>query len=347
MSDSPEDGGGIGDAASAGGSFVSRTRLRYLLNPSKEALFDPVGCVDLIDLSAQGARIRHSQPLKAGAAGLLSVDLGIGQISSRAFVIWSQRHAGADSGRTPWASGLLLEKASGAYELLRDMAEKGTAQPIQELREFDRYVLKPSAVGKFSSVGSVIVRDISERGARIEQSTPVKPGSRGTFSLSISNADLDVAAPSVVAWSQIVRGESVGISYQAGLHFIEPAPAVHAALPRLVKLALASVDLESLFVRKQILRAQQQTVRPLHTVRNQIDPEHLMLIRHVRSHLKGKPEQVAILSQRVRSRTIDPAVRESLPEDRWMREEILAIWEYLERTIDLRIIANVVSGGPP
>lgn len=165
----------------------------------------------------------------------------------------------------------------------------------------------------------------------------------------MSGADLEVVAQCVVGWSHIVRGSSAGISYLVGLSFLEVSNEIQDALPRLVKLGLAAVNLESLFVRRNLLKSQahillSQNARVVPAARSRADPAQVMLVDHARRHLREHPDQVDVLSQRARSITIDPLILESLPSDPGMRDELLAIWQYLERTLDLRVISKIVVG---
>lgn len=317
-----------------------RSRIRYLLTPSLRGTFRG-GDVVLIDLSVTGIRVRHRERLFRGDAGNLTfVPLpGAPPVTSSGTISWCYRADDGSDPDRPFVAGI---EAPIPEPVVTMLAQQDRATPIQELRHTDRYILTPHQPGSFQS--DVLVLDLSETGARIRESKPVRPATHGVFRLAVPAANLKVRVGATVAWSRI--DNSQGISYLAGLSFDGPDPEIRAAVARMSEDRLAHIDLESLSVKQRILRTRAvERGRRLRQVTQitMIDPETALLVRHVRQQLRTNPEEATRWYNKARYAEADPKVREILDPTVPFRDEMLALWEYLDRTVDLWKIVRICT----
>lgn len=243
-----------------------RTVQRYLIVPALPALFGPAGDVMLHELSEHGARIRHKLPISDSAAGTLrfGVSDSDAMVDADAVVVWTHNSGMDDDRNFPYVSGVTLrsgaEKVTQVLEILRS---RSLAAPISELRAADRYILKPPLPGTLEGVGPVIIKDLSELGARLEHSEGVKPGSRGLLSFSVPGESGIVSGPGRVVWSRVKTLSSFEgtLLYASGVDFEMPLPNIRAALILLAQQRIATPDIESLRIKMRIIQSKQEKRR--------------------------------------------------------------------------------------
>jgi len=220
----------------------------------------------LHELSEQGARIRHKLPIDDSATGLLRFGVSDSDVmvEADAVVVWTHDSGSSDDMNFPYVSGVTLrsgaEKVTQVLEVLRS---RSLAAPISELRAADRYILKPSLSGTLEGVGEVVIKDLSELGARVEHSEGIKPGSRGLLSFDVPGQTTTVSAPGRVVWSRVKTLSSFEgtLLYASGLDFEMPLPNVRTALTLLAQQKMATPDVESLRIKMRIIQSKQDKRR--------------------------------------------------------------------------------------
>lgn len=114
----------------------------------------------------------------------------------------------------------------------------------------------------------------------------------------------------------------------------------------MAELGLARIDSESLRIKLQVQRTRAiergRRIRQL-TRQTQVDSETVLLVRHVRQQLRMNVEEATRWYNKAKFSDADPAVREIVDMALPFREEMLAIWEYLDRSIDLRLIVRICT----
>ena len=209
-----------------------------------------------------------------------------------------------------------------------------------DLRFSDRYTAEAPIPGSFGLWG-VSVLDLSDQGARIEHAQPLRLATRGR--LSFRAGVVAAAAGAIVVWSRISKttpndkGKHV---YQSGLRIEENIERFNGALRQLIDLNIAGRDLDSLDrkLRQMEERDAELKSKPVtRAVQQEIPTDEELLIRHVRERLKMNPDEASKWYQRARSAVVGNGATSAVV----YKEEALAVWEYLERSVPLLHVVRV------
>jgi len=207
---------------------------------------------------------------------------------------------------------------------------------VKELRTGERYVLDPPVSASFGAA-EVKVADIGYGGLQISHPLPIRIGSSSRLVFRLGN--VTIATTARMLWSHLwkVPNSNGKTTYRSGLRVEDQEFA--AAVRSLIEQRLILPDNESLdrkrkrLIEKERERSDKHLVKALPT-ETTLASEQLLLIQHARERLRANPLEAARLFQQ--ARTADAATG--------VREEILAVWEYLERTISLPTITRVFEG---
>jgi len=205
-----------------------------------------------------------------------------------------------------------------------------------ELRSYERYHATPPILGSFGSA-EIHVIDIGEQGAQIEHTQPLRLGT--VARLWFRAGDFAVQAQALAVWSKFSK------KYRTGLRIEEGAADFAAAIPELERRGLIHRDSESL-ERKRKLREERELAKKMspamRIVRSDVDvPSHqALLIEHALDGLRANPDE----AQKWYSRAYFASRQGQGPMAAEMakyHEDVLAVWEYLERSLPLQLIARV------
>ncbi|MEK6375514.1 MAG: PilZ domain-containing protein [Acidobacteriota bacterium] len=307
-----------------------RTAERFLLEPPISAQFAS-SAVAVCDISARGARFRHGQPLEMGQKSVLRLTIE-GRpmpLSLEAVVVWTQHDA---SLKGKFVSGV---RTYGEAELVNGMLghlrQTHRANRIEDLRSSDRFDISPMLDGEWNGF-AVRIENLSARGGRIETPNAL---SAGTGTLRFMN--LEVAAK--VAWSAVKGVEPS--RYRNGLAIAEKSELLRLAIAQLCENGRASLDTHSLGLKLKILRARARQLAP--SYRNVeaagIPVEQYLLVQGVREELRLNPDEAMHWYRRARITIADPTTRTTAPAIA-DHPDALAVWEYLDRSIDASIIGR-------
>lgn len=222
--------------------------------------------------------------------------------------------------------------------------ETGT-HDVEDLRASTRYSVDGSLPASFGA-SAVSIVDLSQKGVQIRHAESIRLGSTGRFSIALS-ANERIAIRGVIVWShlsQIALKEGLP-PYSSGARFDEAdAELTRALVERLLELSYA-VPIERSLESKR--RSQQQKERGKRTVgtarrtyTTTIPSDQLLMINHARERLRTNPDEARKWYQRARYALKEDESR-GTEAPRHYREDILAVWEYLGRTIDIALIARV------
>ena len=131
--------------------------------------------------------------------------------------------------------------------------------------------------------------------------------------------------------------------YHSGLRVDDPQADFAPAIQALADHGVIKRDTESLERkrRKYFDREQEKSSRPsvklLRT--EEISPDQALLIQHARERLQNDPEEARKWYNRARYAIVESAA--PIAADIRGREDVLAVWEYLERSVPLSTIARV------
>ena len=317
-----------------------RTAERFLLAPPLAAT---VGSspVAVCDISAKGARFRHDKPLETGMKSLLrlSVDGRPAPLTLEAVVVWSQPDSTA-VGR--FVSGA---RTYGPPEvvssLIAQLQTSNRSNRIEELRSTDRFYLSPSLEGTFDGQPARI-ENLSARGARVELVTEPLRGSAGTLVFSVPQSEISLKVAGQVAWTSVkaITG-GASRSYRAGLFVNEKPELMRLAIGLLCEMNRAALDTQSLRLKLKILRARARQLAPRfnEVEASGIPAEQYLLIQGVREELRLNPEEAMQYYRRARLIINDPKTREVAPPIA-NHPDALAVWEYLDRSVDPTIVGR-------
>lgn len=204
---------------------------------------------------------------------------------------------------------------------------------VKELRNGQRYVLDHPLPASFGSAEVQIV-NISAGGVQILHPLPQRVGSASRLWFRMS--DVSVSTTGRMVWSHLSKSPSANgkLTYQSGIRVEDPEFA--AAVQALVQRGLVIPESDSLerkrkrLLEKERERSDKHLVKALPTTTN-LSSEQLLLIQQVRERLRANPAEASRLYEQ--ARTADAATG--------MREDVLAVWEYLERSISLSAITRV------
>jgi hypothetical protein len=213
---------------------------------------------------------------------------------------------------------------------------------IRDLRTIERYVVAEPLVGSFGAA-AISVIDIAEQGAQIEHPQPLRLGSRGR--LWFRRGDVSGSVHALVIWSRLSQtpNDEGKLLYRSGLRLDEEGETFSKAIQALADHGVIRRDTESLDRkrRKFVEREQEKSARPsIKVVRTEdISPDQTLLIQHARERLLADPEEARKWYNRARYAIVESAV--PIAAEIRSREDVLAVWEYLERSVPLSTIVRV------
>jgi hypothetical protein len=206
---------------------------------------------------------------------------------------------------------------------------------VKELREAERYVFDAPLSASYGAVELIIV-NVSEGGLQALHPAPMRIGSSSR--LSFRAAGVIVGASGRLLWSHLSKEPDTNgkMLYRSGIRIEDPAFA--EAVRALVDKGFVKPDSNSLErKRKRLIEKEKSRSGPQMKVivtEATVPPEQLLLIKQVRERLRTNPLEANRLYEQ--ARTADAA--------KGVQQDVLAVWEYLERSISLPLIMRVFDG---
>lgn len=322
-----------------------RTAERYLIAPPIAATFGSA-TVSVCDISERGARFRHDRKLETGSKAVLKLvmDDQPSSVNIEAMVVWSQ----AESEGGAYLSGVRTYASPDTVRsVIRQLNEAHRTNRIEELRGTDRFTINPGVDATFGS-SPIVLADLSARGARIECATSLPVGTIDKLAFRIPGAEFEVNVPGRSVWTSVRSVSASTTRYQCGLLIEERPEQLRLAIGILSELNRAILDTKSLRLKLKILRARARQLAP--SYRNLsasgIPAEQYLLIQGVREELRLNPEEAFHWYRRARLTIQDPATRQIAPSIS-SHPDALAVWEYLDRSIDPSIVSRAFDLGEP
>lgn len=216
---------------------------------------------------------------------------------------------------------------------------------IRDLRTIERYVVVERLLGSFGAAGISVI-DIAEQGAQIEHAQPLRLGSRGR--LWFKRGEVSASSHAMVIWSRLSEkpNDDGKLLYRSGVR-LDEGETFAKAIQALGEQGVIRRDTESLERkrRKFVEREQEKTVRPMvKMIRGEDVPtDQALLVQHARERLQNDPEEALKWYNRARYAIVESAV--PIAAEIRSREDVLAVWEYLERSIPLSTIVRVFERG--
>ena len=321
-----------------------RTAERFLLAPPLAAQFGASN-VAVCDISARGARFRHDVPLETGNKSVLKVpvDGRPSPFSLEAVVVWTQ----ADSALPgQFVTGVRTYAAPELVNsLLAQLHSSNRSNRIEELRSTDRFYVVPSIEGRYGD-RTVLIEDLSARGARIDTADDLQTQT-ATLVFNVPMTELSVPVTARVVWTAMKSISGGGRRYRAGLAINDKPELMRLAIGTLCEQNRASLDTKSLRLKLKIIRARARhlATKVGDVERSGISAEQYLLIQGVREELRLNPEEAFHWYRRARISIADPATRSIAPPIA-DHPDALAVWEYLERSVDPSIVGRAFALPP-
>ena len=213
---------------------------------------------------------------------------------------------------------------------------------IKDLRAVERYVVVEPLLGSFGAAG-ITVLDIAEQGAQIEHAQPLRLGARARF--WFKRGDVASSVHALVIWSRLSeKPNSEGkLLYRTGLRVEDAQESLAPAIQALGDHGVIRRDTESLDRkrRKFVEREHERTSKPqVKMVKTEgVSADEALLIQHARERLQNDPEEARKWYNRARYTIVESSA--PIAAEIRGREDVLAVWEYLERSVPLSTIVRV------
>ena len=317
-----------------------RTAERFLLAPPLAATFDGTS-VAICDISEKGARFRHEKPIDMAAKSMLriAVEGRSKPMSLEATVVWS--HADP-SWPGKFMSGVRTYGSPEVIQaLIAHLQTTNRTSRIEELRSTDRFHVLPTLPASFYGM-SAQIEDLSARGARVVLPTQPLRGTQATLAFTVPDSTIAVSVAGQVAWTSIkaITGSKTR-TFRAGLFINEKPELLRLAIGHLCEMNRAAIDTHSLRLKLKIIRARARQMAPSFREIEQsgIPAEQYLLIQGVREELRLNPDEAMHWYRRARLAIADPTTREAAPPIA-DHPDALAVWEYLDRSVDPTIVGR-------
>ena len=214
---------------------------------------------------------------------------------------------------------------------------------VEELRAAERFTAGRPIAATFSG-NQVTIVNLSTIGALIEHPGPIRLGTVARFAIRDGEVSVDVQG--FLTWSRLAKtpDDSGKYRYQSGLRIesgnIQYAIALHA----LIKSGAMRREPDTLEKkRRRLLERMSEKNRPrprmVQESGDDIPQDQVLLVQHARERLLAAPEEAQKWYQRAKYALTHGATNVEIEHLR-NREEVLAVWEYLERSLDIPTIAR-------
>lgn len=200
-----------------------------------------------------------------------------------------------------------------------------------EQRIATRYVPLRQLGGIFGDTKFFIMQ-LSATGMRIRHNEPLMPGDEAKLSFALLKPARSVVVRAKVVWTSLARSGNDRFSI-SGLRIIDHQDRVAAAIDSL----RAANELQP------ERRANSRRATDTMSVLSGISDEEMALVTAAVQKFATDPVEASRWYSRARFALTDENVRRAAPDKPRDREEVLGIWEYLERQVEIEKIAGVVS----
>ena len=202
-----------------------------------------------------------------------------------------------------------------------------------DLRAAERYLAREPIPGSFGAT-SVVILNLSKCGAMIEHAHPLHITTTGRF--WFKQGDVTVTARAVVIWSHLSKqpNKEGKYLYHSGMRVESEGDELAAALAKLANRGAVTLDVGSL-ERKSAKGASRPSQPAPPKPEPELTPDQALLIHHALKRLRDNPNEARRWYEKVKDTAPDDVVKYG--------REVMALWSYLEGTIDARMIARCMG----
>lgn len=207
------------------------------------------------------------------------------------------------------------------------------------LRAGVRYVPRRQIGGVFRDVKFVMLQ-LSSSGLRIRHDEALHPGDEERLSFAILNPPKSFVMRARVVWTSIAQRGDERSYYISGLRVVENVDRlVNAAY--LLRTA-RELQIDDRDIGRTLPNPRSASGRMSRHVNGLSDDDVVRIIQAVRM-LADDPQEAARWRARARFAIADEEVRKSAPRGAREREEVVSVWEYLQRRPDLKTVTGVMQ----
>ena len=208
---------------------------------------------------------------------------------------------------------------------------------VKDLRGSERFIAARPFAGIFGAT-SISVINLSSQGVQIEHPMPLRLGTKGRLSFRLE--DTAVNASGISIWSHLSKTPNAQgkYLYRSGVRIEMGIDEFSSALQKLIDENTVQLDTDSMTRKQQRLIDRQEERKNLIKVirtTHEIPTDQVLLVQHARERLRAHPEEALKWYNRAKFASAESS--DPIPN----REEVLAVWEYLERTIEVGTIVQV------
>jgi uncharacterized protein YbjT (DUF2867 family) len=208
---------------------------------------------------------------------------------------------------------------------------------LDQARTTARFVSKDPVDATFTAATTmpVMLRDVSVIGAQIEHAHPVRPAMQGRLSIG------DLEAPATVVWTRLTGPGQ----YRSGLRIEAPLEVVAAAIRDLLARGVVRKGEDTIRQREEAKIERQKSrmrLTGLESTAASLTVNDIRNIRDARKWMQSHPEDAIKWYYRARATATEDHLRIA-GSGRTNREDVLAVWEYLERGFDLRDVVRALE----
>lgn len=221
-------------------------------------------------------------------------------------------------------------------------------EDIQDLRTQNRYIVSTPFSGSFGA-SEIRIIDLSISGLQVQHDEPLRLGLQARVFFAIS-ATHRVSWRGTVVWSHIAKtaDERGKHPYCSGIRIDEDRSEVEPVLKEIIAGGKAFAERDSLERKKRAIRekararAERMAMKVVVQKNADITTDQLLMINHARERLQSNPEEAKKWYLRAKFALSDDQSKVGASAGPMhYREDVLAVWEYLERTIELEKILRV------
>jgi hypothetical protein len=211
-----------------------------------------------------------------------------------------------------------------------------------ESRIHERFLIEPAIEGSFGG-SAVEILDLAEKGIRARHQSPMRPGTAGSVSFRVSAGTI-VRLRARIVWCRLSTDSSPDgkLLYLSGVRFEETSDALSQSIQYLLRAEQAYRDHDSL--QKKISKESQKSSKPKRSAtmkvirqRRRIEEDTLLLVKQAWNYVKENPHEAMKWYNRGKY-----ALKADVPKLQ-RKDDVLAIWEYLERSVPLETIEWVLD----
>jgi len=208
---------------------------------------------------------------------------------------------------------------------------QGEPEPRRDLRGAARYVPLRQIDGIFGETRFSMMQ-MSTTGLRIRHREPLLPGTEAKLSFALLKPARSFVVRARVVWTSIAKAGEERFSI-SGLRVLDHQDRIGRA----IDLLKAANELQP--ERREQARRTTDTMVAV----EEMSDEEIALVTNAVQKFASDPVEAGRWYSRARFALADENVRRVAPAHARDREEILGIWEYLERQVDIPKIAGIVG----